>query len=122
MRQLGKIGGFGQFHHSRIQFLQSCSVFLIARFLGDSTKLKICYTLLETSYIAYRMDFYGNFESSSCQIWKLPMLQVDKFESCQNWTHIAKIEYILPKLQFDKIENCYVVKLLSCLVIKLQSF
>ena len=27
-RQLGKMGVFGQFHHSRIEFLQNCSVFL----------------------------------------------------------------------------------------------
>ena len=78
-------------------------------FLGDSTKLKICYTLLEMSYVVYRMNFYDNFDNSSCQIWKLPILKVDKFERWQNWK--------LPRLNIAKIENFQSwqnQKLLSC--------
>ena len=56
-----------------------------------------------------RINFYGNFDNSSCQIWKLPRLKVAKFGNWQIWK--------LPKLKIaevDKIKNCYVVKLLSC--------
>ena len=47
---------------------------------------KICYTLLEMSYIVYRMNCYGNFDNSSCQYWKLTNLKVEsaKIEYCQN--------------------------------------
>ena len=53
--------------------------------------------MLEMSLIVYRVSFYGNFDNSSCQIWKLNNLKVDKIESWQNW--------ILPKLKFANIEN-----------------
>ena len=74
--------------------------------------MKICYALLEMSYILYGMNFYGNFDNSSCQIWKLPIFKVDKLESWQTWKltklKVDKIEYVLSKLKIskvDKIEN-----------------
>ena len=84
-------------------------------FVGDSTKLKICYTLLEMSYIVYigwismaiLIIQVAKFESG--QLWKLTKLKVDKIEYCQNW--------ILQKLKFAKTENFQSWqnwKLLSC--------
>ena len=76
-------------------------------FLGDSTKLKICYTLLEMSYIAYigwismAILIIQVAILESCLYWKLTILNIAKIEYCQNW--------ILPKLKISKV-----VKLLSC--------
>ena len=101
-------------------------------FLEIQQSVKICFTLLEMSYIVYEVGWISmviliiqvaKFES--CQYWKLTNSKVDKIESGQNWTlpklNIAEIEncqnWTLPKLdiaEIEKLPKLKIAKLLNC--------
>ena len=56
------------------------------------------------------MNFYGNFDNSSCQIWKLPIFKVDKLESWQSWK-LTKLNMYCQNWKFPKLTKLEIAKL-----------